>query len=1166
MSEAVAVMDVLASSPAPGAPALNRVRIRGTLVARSPVRVGSGEARFENREGGTEEVAIDEVEVDATGRLVIPGSSLRGVIRHHLHAAAGAKLVERLFGPDIGTTQKSLVSGKVCFDDAPATVSGAGRQCRPFSPRGWDSRRGTYVVTSVRIDPETGSAAEHLLYKFEVAPVGTRFGVSIVASNLLDEELGLLLLGLQSLDQSRAQATVGASAGRGFGRFDWCVNEVAVLGIRATSKTDRSSSAFAQQRINRWKSVLESMAPSSVAPDGTLLRSVGGAVLGTTELDALVDTARTFTSPSSADITLVVPYTLLLRTDLVIRAGTDPFRLGRPQEGGGAQTAEERQGQAAKKRGERFDIRLPGAGGSGAESDIASPAFQVVLDDGGEPHLRFDIPGSALRGTLRGFLDRHRGSHGGADPLVSAESFDALFGTVKQRGRIEFEHAVPCGDRGLLVRYEDHERQLAAKGGPANPKFRVKVRGPVDRLTGGAKKGGLHQMLAAEAGSRFEGQIVIRRAASADLRLVGLWRDLLATGQLTLGGVTSAGNGLATATLGEMKLLDVNGEVIVDPARRDAYLSQLAAPLTPASAAIAETATSTPVATVTAVTDAASIEPPAGAQSKPYYMNPYDFVPFPRADDGRYIEPKRATLAEWEALAGDEPLLSGTLTVELEALQPVHIVGRSSPQPPQYRFAFHRSGGSPVIPGSSLRGLLRAFIEARWNGWVSTYTRNLDTYEEAYARGVGAIDLGRNPYMKQFTTRYIGFNTDTAWRNMSGRGKLKSLIPQALPAPFVPAAVDALAMSARPLDLATFLFGAVLFSRPGDHEVGQSPALRGRIRVTDAVLRCDQLSWDFYVPDLADEKRPGQPAAAFLGDPKPSKSSMFYFRPYKIQHRKAGGRFNVAQFLAGDFRGRKFYFHQDWQSCVQTYLEPGPGSENAWARGRQVRQVMPRHLESVRPGERTTFTVGFERIPRPMVRLLLAAIENPGTLVRHKLGYAKPMGFGSISCHVTSIDLYRLRAGERGLVVEQESLPVAALRSEVEQENTTGWPWACEPGAFAQSDAWVRYILTYPANETSLKQHLFAYPGYRQRAKDEDPVDAMTAGFAVPNEPRVVGLADGKRGEVDVEASSVYYDRGIKYTLDLGLWQRGSQHFAGVCHRAQREGETLVKLIHPEAR
>lgn len=238
----------------------NRYRIAGELTATTPTHIGNGEIKERPRDGKSEkpkkqnEKTTQDVSLIALGfkdgglRPYLPGSALRGNVRHYLlqifrafgHRIAAdadfagtafrdyeesqqidyminkASLLEQLFGTPFS-------EGKIEFWDAPAKNEVAAPE---FAGRGWDNDRQTYIVQSVSIDPETGAADSHKLYAFEVAPPGLSYEVNIVGQNLTDEELGFLLFGLYGFNSEIFPLTIGAMAGRGFGRMAFKVTNI----------------------------------------------------------------------------------------------------------------------------------------------------------------------------------------------------------------------------------------------------------------------------------------------------------------------------------------------------------------------------------------------------------------------------------------------------------------------------------------------------------------------------------------------------------------------------------------------------------------------------------------------------------------------------------------------------------------------------------------------------------------------------------------------------------------------------------------------------------------------------------------------------------------------------------------------------------------------------
>jgi len=271
---------------------LNRYRIVGKLKTLAPLHIGTGEesstrlaqkeekksqeARQESKPGKALSIAAqfskfvgiaeeqakaatpkDEVRKVSTvikdyrGKPLIPGSSLRGVMRHWLldvcrgkgpawastrdyeHAdlinLAQAEQItkvttefswlELLFGTPFNAGKVEVWDATCLTEDLPVADT----------LLHWDRRSLTYVDTSVAIDPETGTAVEKLLYQAEVVPPGVTFAVTIAGQNLSDEELGLVLLALQGFNSQIYPIRVGARGGRGYGRLQFSADEIYYL-------------------------------------------------------------------------------------------------------------------------------------------------------------------------------------------------------------------------------------------------------------------------------------------------------------------------------------------------------------------------------------------------------------------------------------------------------------------------------------------------------------------------------------------------------------------------------------------------------------------------------------------------------------------------------------------------------------------------------------------------------------------------------------------------------------------------------------------------------------------------------------------------------------------------------------------------------------------------
>jgi CRISPR-associated RAMP protein (TIGR02581 family) len=219
----------------------NRLRITGELVARTGVRVGmSAETAMPT--------ATDlPVIKDAHGRPFIPGSSLRGAVRAYVER------IVRTFEPQPGNgkgasnptktdewaippKKKQELAGEEHYEQKVYELS-----CRVERVFGsaWLASRVRFtdlplidthaqvepeLRDSVAIDREKESVANK--YDFEALPAGVRFQFELIAENLNDEELGLVLLGIRALENG--DILIGGFKGRGLGhvtlecaRYEW---------------------------------------------------------------------------------------------------------------------------------------------------------------------------------------------------------------------------------------------------------------------------------------------------------------------------------------------------------------------------------------------------------------------------------------------------------------------------------------------------------------------------------------------------------------------------------------------------------------------------------------------------------------------------------------------------------------------------------------------------------------------------------------------------------------------------------------------------------------------------------------------------------------------------------------------------------------------------------
>lgn len=178
----------------------NRTIVTGELVALDPIHIGSSAKESLNP------IELDSpVLKDASGNPVIPGSSIKGVVRSQFErvmrslvpgkqGSCGvfgeencltnqdktnlAKEPEKLYEKSCQTCRLFggiAVAGKLRFKDA-SYIPQNGKACQ------YEKRDG------VGIDRDTGAAQRGVKYDFEVVPRGSRFQFALIAENLDAEQ------------------------------------------------------------------------------------------------------------------------------------------------------------------------------------------------------------------------------------------------------------------------------------------------------------------------------------------------------------------------------------------------------------------------------------------------------------------------------------------------------------------------------------------------------------------------------------------------------------------------------------------------------------------------------------------------------------------------------------------------------------------------------------------------------------------------------------------------------------------------------------------------------------------------------------------------------------------------------------------------------------------
>lgn len=466
----------------------------------------------------------------------------------------------------------------------------------------------------------------------------------------------------------------------------------------------------------------------------------------------------------------------------------------------------------------------------------------------------------------------------------------------------------------------------------------------------------------------------------------------------------------------------------------------------------------------------------------PHYPNPFDFVPFPAA-------PILRTERQFDSLGRK---LSGYLELEIKALTPVHIVGKVEDQPEAHRSFMYRQNDQPCIPASSIRGCLRAFTEALTAGWVSQATPE---------------------YKKVYKERHIGFKTFEKYTPQRGsRGRTS---PEALNPAFKPN------LGEGGLDVATYLFGVVEEGKKGDHE---EQARKSKVWVEDAYLSPETAAFreDLWMPDIE--------GSAFMGGAKPSASNWWYFQPAEVWGRRLPFG-TMAEFVGEHFRGRKFYYHQDPAACVRMYH---PDSE-FWKYNAK-KPFHPIRLECMLQDAVTQpFRIYLDGVPQSLFLLLLRVLLlQPSSTMRHKIGYAKAYGYGSIEFALKSAMLRTTNFGipkdlqSWKIVVgswSEAALANAQLTDLIDQNALT----------------WLARILGWPHDGV-----LFLYPRYKQQEfqqviRHNQFTQTLAAQGIKARNPMTVTSQEGH------DIADALWD--LKRPIDFRVYQERAEGWNSIMHR-----------------
>lgn len=211
---------------------ISKTIIKGTVEAQSPLHIG-WQRSFDV--SGSDSPVMKDIQ----GRPFIPGSSFKGILRSFIEGFLSGAGKTDCFSSE---TEGEWCVAKEDWKDENKALEKACIICRlfgspfigskvkfkdmPVDAENWHESF-LQVRDGVVIDRESRTAKDGGKYDYEIISAGATFKMEIVAQNLSDEELGLLLVAFDLI--SRGFGSIGGNVSRGTGKIAIQVTEIETL-------------------------------------------------------------------------------------------------------------------------------------------------------------------------------------------------------------------------------------------------------------------------------------------------------------------------------------------------------------------------------------------------------------------------------------------------------------------------------------------------------------------------------------------------------------------------------------------------------------------------------------------------------------------------------------------------------------------------------------------------------------------------------------------------------------------------------------------------------------------------------------------------------------------------------------------------------------------------
>ena len=491
----------------------NRYLITATLEALAPFHIGTGVRDTRTDSNGTS-IEVSTVITDGSKKPYIPGSSLKGVMRQWSKDMYGETAAwDNLFG-------SQDAEGKLEAWDAECESTSITPSNSHLS--GWNQERLTYVAKSVAIDPESGTAAEHKLYNFELVPIGAQFKVTFTAQNLSDEEAGLLNATLNGFNDKAAPIVLGSMTKRGFGQFR--MDNITVYRLDSN-------------RLDDWKKHISSM------------NTAGYNTIQDDKFRSVLPEHAGKPADSSGN-RLTESWEMTLETPMVVRSGG---KFGW------------KNAAASKTRNNKMKFKWGQEKGQLEEIGDLNFSIRLVAQVA-KPY--YHIPSAGIRGSLREWaitnllpreqwdMEKYLKELPAGQPVPDMMwKIISLFGfTVSTPDKERTQQCTRAGRLMISVEpFKESADRPAMQGtwdeqagnnyGPDNAIRHVKPRNPLDRITHAAKDGGLHNFLEFSSGQNVGIHIRITNPNDFDMKFIETVKQEINDGMIRFGGLSGVGRG-----------------------------------------------------------------------------------------------------------------------------------------------------------------------------------------------------------------------------------------------------------------------------------------------------------------------------------------------------------------------------------------------------------------------------------------------------------------------------------------------------------------------------------------------------------------------------------------------------------------------------------------------